>query len=156
MSAIAGGCRVYGDRFAMKDRQHAKEPRAGQDRGKGAVYQGAFEAVIALLMLFYLVLGSIFDTIAAMVLTLPFVYPLVTGLGYDPVWWGVINIVVIELGMITPPIGINLYVVQGIRARGAMGDVMVGALPFVVAMFVMIVLLLAFPGLALWAPSLVY
>ncbi len=70
--------------------------------------------VILLLELMYLVLGSIFDTVAAMVLTLPFVYPLVTGMGFDPIWWGVINIVVMEIGMITPPIGINVFVLHGV------------------------------------------
>jgi C4-dicarboxylate transporter DctM subunit len=61
-------------------------------------------ALLAALLVFYLALGAIFDTIAAMVLTLPVVYPLIIGLGYDPIWWGVINVVVLELGMITPPV----------------------------------------------------
>ena len=62
----------------------------------------------------YLILGSIFDTVAAMVITLPFVFPLILDLGFDPIWFGVINVMVIEIGMITPPIGINVFVLHGI------------------------------------------
>ena len=77
-------------------------------------------------------------------------------LGYDPVWFGILLMVLLETALITPPIGINLYVVQGVRGRGEMLDVMIGAAPFVLTMFAMIALLLAFPGLALWLPSLIY
>ena len=105
-------------------------------------------------MLFFLVLGSIFDTIAAMVLTLPFVYPLVIGLGYDPIWWGVINIVVIELGMITPPIGINVFVLHGMARKLPLKTIFSGVTPFLLADLVRLILLILFPGLSLWLPSL--
>ena len=110
--------------------------------------------VIALLMLFFLVLGSIFDTIAAMVLTLPFVYPLVIGLGYDPIWWGVINIVVIELGMITPPIGINVFVLHGMARKLPLKTIFSGVTPFLLADLVRLILLILFPALSLWLPSM--
>ncbi len=109
--------------------------------------------VIGLLMVFYLILGSIFDTIAAMVLTLPFVYPLVIGLGYDPVWWGVVNVVVIELGMITPPIGINVFVLHGMARDLPLGTIFSGVIPFVFADLVRLILLIVFPGLSLWLPG---
>ena len=73
-----------------------------------------------------------------------------------PIWFGILLMVLLETALITPPIGINLYVVQGIRKGGPMTDVIRGALPFVVTMFVMLALLLMFPQLALWLPSLVY
>ena len=92
-----------------------------------------------------------------MLLTMaPLITPIVVALGFDPVWFGILLMVLLETALITPPIGINLYVVQGIRKAGAMIDVMKGALPFVITMFVMLALLLAFPNLALWLPSLFY
>ncbi|KPQ20403.1 MAG: TRAP transporter, DctM subunit [Rhodobacteraceae bacterium HLUCCA24] len=109
--------------------------------------------VIGLLMVFYLILGSIFDTIAAMVLTLPFVYPLVTGLGYDPIWWGVVNVVVIELGMITPPIGINVFVLHGMARDLPLSTIFRGVVPFLLADVARLVLLILFPALSLWLPG---
>lgn len=109
--------------------------------------------VIAFLMVFYLILGAIFDTIAAMVLTLPFVYPLVTGMGYDPIWWGVINIVVIELGMITPPIGINVYVLHGMARDLPLSTIFRGVVPFIFADMARLIVLIAFPALSLWLPG---
>ncbi|MEK9571012.1 MAG: TRAP transporter large permease [Paracoccaceae bacterium] len=109
--------------------------------------------VIALLMVFFLILGSIFDTIAAMVLTLPFVYPLIIGLGYDPIWWGVINIVVIELGMITPPIGINVFVLHGMARDLPLKTIFRGVTPFLLADLARLIALILFPSLSLWLPE---
>ena len=109
--------------------------------------------VILLLQLFYLVLGSIFDTIAAMVLTLPFVYPLVIGMGYDPIWWGVVNIVVIELGMITPPIGINVFVLHGMARDLPLSTIFRGVVPFIVADVARLLLLTLVPAISLWLPK---
>ncbi|MCL4147744.1 UNVERIFIED_CONTAM: hypothetical protein GTU68_016239, partial [Idotea baltica] len=102
------------------------------------------------------VLGCFMETLSMLLTTAPLVTPIVIALGYDPVWFGILLMVLLETALITPPIGINLYVVQGIRGRGEMLDVMVGATPFVITMFAMIAFLLAFPQLALWLPSLVY
>jgi len=109
--------------------------------------------VIVLLQLMYLVLGSIFDTIAAMVITLPFVYPLIISMGYDPVWWGVINIVVIELGMITPPIGINVFVLHGIARDLPLQVIFRGVTPFIIADLVRLVILTLAPSLSLFLPK---
>ena len=109
--------------------------------------------VIFCLLAFYVVLGSVFDTIAAMVLTLPFVYPLVIGLGYDPIWWGVVNIVVIELGMITPPIGINVFVLHGMARDLPLGQIFRGVVPFLAADVARLVLLVLVPSLSLWLPG---
>ena len=108
-----------------------------------------------LIVAFYLVLGCFMETISMMILTTPFIVPIVLGLGYDPVWWGIVLTVLIEAALITPPIGLNLYVVQGIRERGTIGDVIMGSLPFVVAMFVLIIMLIAVPDIALWLPRLI-
>lgn len=102
------------------------------------------------------VLGCFMETLSMLLTTAPLVTPIVIALGYDPVWFGILLMVLLETALITPPIGINLYVVQGIRGRGEMLDVMIGAAPFVLTMFAMIAFLLAFPQLALWLPSLVY
>lgn len=102
------------------------------------------------------VIGCFMETLSMLLTMAPLITPIVVALGFDPVWFGILLMVLLETALITPPIGINLYVVQGIRQGGPMNDVIKGALPFVITMFVMLGLLLAFPGLALWLPSLVY
>ena len=101
-------------------------------------------------------LGCFMETLSMLLTTAPIITPIVIALGYDAVWFGILLMVLLETALITPPIGINLYVVQGIRSKGDIVDVMKGAAPFVLTMFAMIALLLAFPQLALWLPSLVY
>lgn len=110
-------------------------------------------AIILLLLLMYLILGSVFDTIAAMVITLPFVFPLVTDLGYSPIWWGVMMVMAMEVGMITPPIGINVFVLKGTAADVPLGTIYRGVTPFVVADLIRLVLMALAPGLALWLPQ---
>jgi len=88
-----------------------------------------------------------------MVATVPIITPVVVSLGFDPVWFGVIMILLIETAMITPPVGINLFVVQGVRGRGPLHDVMIGAAPFVATLIVMLVLMILFPQIALWLPD---
>jgi C4-dicarboxylate transporter, DctM subunit len=107
------------------------------------------------IVVFYLVLGCFMETISMMILTTPFIFPIVVKLGWDPIWWGIVLTILIEAALITPPVGLNLYVVQGMRERGPVADVIWGALPFVAAMMGMIAILMAFPELALWLPNLV-
>ncbi|MEO1313545.1 MAG: TRAP transporter large permease, partial [Pseudomonadota bacterium] len=114
-----------------------------------------FQTMLMLIVIL-VVLGCFMETLSMLLTTAPLITPIVVALGYDPVWFGILLMVLLETALITPPIGINLYVVQGIRTRGAITDVMVGAAPFVVTMFAMIALLLAFPALALWLPGLFY
>ena len=109
-------------------------------------------AVLSLLLIMYLALGAVFDTIAAMVLTLPVVYPLILGMGYDPIWWGVINVVVMELGMITPPFGLNVFVLQGMAKDLPLAQIYRGVLPFIAADLVRLLLLVSIPSLSLWLP----
>ena len=108
--------------------------------------------IVAVLVL----IGCFMETLSMLLTMAPLITPIVVALGFDPVWFGILLMVLLETALITPPIGINLYVVQGIRQGGPMNDVIKGALPFVITMFVMLGLLLVFPSLALWLPSLVY
>jgi tripartite ATP-independent transporter DctM subunit len=111
-------------------------------------------AVIFVLIVIYLILGSIFDTVSSMLITLPFILPLVKELGYDPIWWGIVLTMVIELGMITPPIGMNVFVIHGIAPDIPLGTIFRGIGPFVAADLVRVTLVVLFPGLALWLPKL--
>ncbi|HRD77882.1 MAG TPA: TRAP transporter large permease, partial [Hyphomicrobiaceae bacterium] len=108
---------------------------------------------LVLIVVFYLILGCFMETISMMILTTPFIAPVVFKLGWDPIWWGIVLTILIEAALITPPVGLNLYVVQGLRNGGAIGDVIQGALPFVGAMLVLILLLMIWPELALWLPD---
>lgn len=126
--------------------------------GMGKLIEGlglGMYGTLVLVIVFYLILGCFMETISMMILTTPFIFPIVTGLGWDPIWWGIALTVLIEAALITPPVGLNLYVVQGMRERGPIADVIRGALPFVGAMMVLIVLLMIWPDLALGLPKLV-
>jgi tripartite ATP-independent transporter DctM subunit len=126
--------------------------------GMGKLIEGlglGMYGTLVLVIVFYLILGCFMETISMMILTTPFIFPIVTGLGWDPIWWGIVLTVLIEAALITPPVGLNLYVVQGMRERGPIADVIRGALPFVGAMMVLIVLLMIWPDLALGLPKLV-
>lgn len=112
---------------------------------------------IWLLVLFYAILGCFLEAVAMLVTTIAVVYPLVIQLGFDPVWFGIFIIVLMELALITPPVGLNLFVVQNIRVQqGSILDVYRGVLPFVVAMVIFLSILIYLPGLALWLPSLLF
>ncbi len=101
----------------------------------------------------YIVLGFFIETLSLMVVTIPIIVPLVVEQGYDPIWFGILMIVLIEMALITPPVGLNLYVVQGARKSGKMSDVMLGTIPYVIAMLAMVAALIAFPQIALMLPN---
>jgi C4-dicarboxylate transporter DctM subunit len=103
-------------------------------------------------IVFYLVLGCFMETLSMMVATVPIIAPIMVKAGYDPIWFGVLVVILLETAMITPPVGINLYVVQGLRTRGRIDDVIIGSAPFLVTMLVMLALLSYWPDLALWLP----
>ncbi len=111
------------------------------------------EMLIAVII-FYIILGCFMETLSMMITTIPIIAPLMFDLGFDPIWYGVLMMILIETALITPPIGLNLYVVQGVRGKGPMKDVMIGALPFVAVMALMVLLLSLFPGLATWLPTI--
>lgn len=114
---------------------------------------GPYGMLLAIILL-YIVLGFFIETLALMIATIPIVVPIIAGLGFDKVWFGILLIVLIEMALITPPVGLNLYVVQGARKKGRLSEVMIGVLPFVFVMLLMVVLLVAFPSIALFfAPA---
>lgn len=111
-------------------------------------------AVLFLLLAMYIALGCIMDSNTVMFVTIPIVSPLVASMGYDLVWWGVVNLVVLETGLITPPFGIHLFVLKGlVGADVPLARVYRGVMPFVLADFAKLALLVLFPALALWLPS---
>jgi tripartite ATP-independent transporter DctM subunit len=110
-----------------------------------------YEFFLALLVLFT-ALGALVESLGMIVITVPLLYPLLAQYGIDPVWFGIIVVLFIEMGQITPPIGINLFVIQSI-SRGSLSDVVLGTLPFHLLMFLLLVMLVAWPELALWLPS---
>jgi C4-dicarboxylate transporter DctM subunit len=130
----------------------------GLTDGLGKIIEGlglGKYGTMILIIVFYLILGCFMETISMMILTTPFIAPIVFGLGWDPIWWGIVLTVLIEAALITPPVGLNLYVVQGMRGRGSINDVIRGALPFVFAMVALVALLMAAPDVALWLPRYV-
>jgi TRAP-type C4-dicarboxylate transport system permease large subunit len=107
---------------------------------------------ILVVVLLYIVLGFFIETLSLMVVTIPIIVPLVVEQGYDPIWFGILMIVLIEMALITPPVGLNLYVVQGARKSGTLSEVMLGSIPYVVAMLLMVAALIAVPDIALLLP----
>ncbi|MGE0313555.1 MAG: TRAP transporter large permease [Lautropia sp.] len=106
------------------------------------------------LIVFYFVLGMFMDVLSMMVATIPITFPIVTAMGIDPVWFGIFIVLMCELGLITPPVGMNLFVVHGIRPDGGgIRDAMLGAVPYVLIMLAFTVLLILVPGIATWLPG---
>jgi len=110
--------------------------------------------VVGLIICVYLVLGCLIDTMSMILLTIPIFFPVVTGLGFDPIWFGVIIVLVTEIAMITPPIGMNVYVISGVAKDVPMEVIFKGILPFVVVEIAFVILLITFPQLALFLPGL--
>ena len=106
------------------------------------------------LILFYLLLGMFMDVLSMMVATIPVTYPIAIALGIDPIWFGIFIILMCELGLITPPVGMNLFVVHGIRSdSGTISDVMWGALPYAIIIILFTLLLMVFPQIVTWLPG---
>jgi len=103
----------------------------------------------------YLLLGLFFDGLSMMIMTLPIVFPLLTGVGFDPLWVGVMITLMIEIGMLTPPVGMNLFVLVGITRQSiTLGEAARGALPYWILLLVGAALLTLVPGLATWLPGM--
>ncbi len=111
---------------------------------------------ILVLILFYFVLGLFMEALAMMVATVPVIFPLIVFLGIDPIWFGIFLVLMMEVALITPPMGLNLYVVQGIRGRGSINDVFIGVIPFILCMFAVVALIIFFPGIVTWLPNLMF
>jgi tripartite ATP-independent transporter DctM subunit len=113
-------------------------------------------AVLLVILVIYVVLGMFLEGFAMLVLTLPIVFPIVTALGYDPIWFGIFIVVVLEMGLISPPVGINVFVVKGVAGDVPMGQIFAGIIPFWIAMIVCVGLLVAFPQIALVLPDTMF
>jgi C4-dicarboxylate transporter, DctM subunit len=109
--------------------------------------------VLVSVVALYLLLGCFMDTLSLMIATTPIIVPIMVAVGYDPLWFGIVFIILIEAALITPPVGMNLFVVQAVRGGGPFRDVIVGSLPFLGVMILMIAILAFLPGLALWLPN---
>jgi TRAP-type C4-dicarboxylate transport system permease large subunit len=110
--------------------------------------------VMALIILVYIVLGCLMDSLAMIMLTIPIFFPVITALGYDPIWFGVIIVLVTGMGVITPPVGINVYVVAGVARDVPLHVIFRGALRLLAAQVVTAILLILFPQIALWLPAM--
>ncbi len=110
-------------------------------------------AVMALIVLMYLIAGCFMDSLALIMLTVPILFPLVTKLGFDPIWFGVIIVLVTDMGVITPPVGINVFIIKGVVPDVPLSKIFKGAMPFLIGMVVMTALVMFFPALATWLPS---
>jgi TRAP-type C4-dicarboxylate transport system permease large subunit len=108
--------------------------------------------IMWILIFAYIVLGCFMEGLAIMVLTIPIVYPMVIGMGFDPIWFGIIITLVMEMSLITPPVGVNVFIISGVAKDVPMYTIFRGILPFWVAMFVCIILLIIFPQIALFLP----
>jgi len=116
---------------------------------------GKYWTMLAIVVL-YLVLGMFFDSMAMMLLTLSFVMPVIMKLGYDPVWWGVTFVLLAEIGLVTPPFGLNLFTIHGVLPKFSVMFIARSSLPFLAVMILMVWILIFFPGLAMWLPQRLY
>jgi C4-dicarboxylate transporter, DctM subunit len=112
--------------------------------------------VLAIICIMYIILGCFFDSLSMLVLTLPFVAPIIKNLGFDFIWFGVLYIVLAEIGLVTPPFGLNLFVLKGVVPKYEITFIFAGTAPFLIPTFVLIVLMILFPDLVLWLPNLIY
>ena len=109
-------------------------------------------AVFVLIFILLIIIAYSLEELSVMIIMLPFLFPLVTGLGFDGIWFGIVMIVWLEMGFITPPVGINLFVIQGVAKGATMKEIAWGATPYVIMMIIFVGILFAFPDLALWLP----
>jgi tripartite ATP-independent transporter DctM subunit len=112
--------------------------------------------MLALICVLYLILGCFFDSLSMLVLTIPFVAPLIKSLGFDFIWFGVVYVVLAEIGLVTPPFGLNLFVLKGVVPEYEITTIFAGTAPFLVAAGLLLVLIIVFPDLVLWLPNLLY
>jgi TRAP-type C4-dicarboxylate transport system permease large subunit len=109
--------------------------------------------VLALILLMYLILGCLMDAMAMIILTVPIVFPVVIALGFDPIWFGVIIVMTVELGLIHPPVGMNVFVIKSVVGELKFSTIFRGVAPFIVTDLVRLAILVAFPVIATWLPG---
>jgi tripartite ATP-independent transporter DctM subunit len=109
--------------------------------------------ILALIMIMYLVLGCLMDAMAMVILTVPIIFPVIVHLGFDPIWFGIIIVMTVELGLIHPPVGMIVFVIKSVVPDVSFSTIFKGVLPFIVTDLIRLVILIAFPIIALWLPS---
>jgi tripartite ATP-independent transporter DctM subunit len=109
--------------------------------------------VVIAICVTYVVLGTAMEELSMILLTVPLFFPVITSLGYDPIWFGIIIVIVVQIGLISPPVGMNIFVVKNLLRHLSIGTVFQGVMPFTVALIGLLALIVAFPGLATWLPS---
>jgi TRAP-type C4-dicarboxylate transport system permease large subunit len=109
-------------------------------------------AVIAMISVSYIVLGCVMESITVMLISVPVVVPLITSLGYDLLWWGIVTVVIVEIGVLTPPIGINCFMIRTLAPDIPLGTIFRGVMPFVASSILKLALIVLFPVLSLWLP----
>ena len=127
---------------------------------KLAAFIGGLEVsryiILAAIVIVYLILGCFMDALPMIMLTVPIFFPIITGLGFDPIWFGVMIIIVMMMGFITPPVGMNCYVLSGIIRDVPLSTIFAGAVPYLLALLIGAVIITIFPDIALWIPDLIY
>ena len=118
----------------------------------GSLGLGAY-GILGIIMLMYLVLGCLMDALAMIILTIPIIFPVIVALGFNPIWFGVIVVMTVELGLIHPPVGMNIFVIKSVVDDVKISTIFYGVLPFIVTDLLRLAILIAFPILALWLPS---
>lgn len=108
--------------------------------------------ILGMILFMYIILGCFMDVLPTLIITLPIVFPAMMGLGFDPIWFGILVIKITELGMITPPFGLNLFVIKGIIPDASFKEIVLGILPFIVVEIVVLVILVSFPQISLFLP----
>jgi len=116
---------------------------------------GKYGTLIIICVVF-VILGMFFDAVSMLLLTMPFVMPILYNFGFHPIWWGVVFVLLAEVGVITPPFGLNLFTIHGVVPRYSLVTIAAGSLPFLIPLFLMIGLLIIFPQLALWLPGILF
>jgi C4-dicarboxylate transporter, DctM subunit len=109
--------------------------------------------VIAAICVIYVVLGTAMEELSMILLTVPLFFPVVTALGYDAIWFGILVVIVVQIGMISPPVGMNIFVVKNLIRSVSIGDIFRGVTPFTFALIALLALIVVVPGLATWLPS---
>ena len=110
--------------------------------------------IILVICAIYLILGTVMDSLAMLFLTIPVFYPVIADAGIDPIWFGIFAVIVVEFGLISPPVGMNLFVIKGVMQRTPLQTIWFGTLPFLLTDMIRLALIIAFPAICLFLPSL--
>ena len=124
-------------------------------QGQSVMHLGTY-GTLALILLGYVILGMFIEGLSLLVITLPIVFPLVTGMGFDPIWLGVVMVIVLEMGLISPPVGVNVFIVKSVVPDVRIETIFAGIMPFWLAMIATLALIVAFPEIALLIPNAMF